>query len=454
MNKLKRLTYITVATVSAAAMGSCETYLDEKPDSKLFVPTKVEDLQALLDNFLVMNQNDPPAAEMSCDNYYLTLQDWNNLSEDERRLYTWQDDYIFPSYPNQWSITYQVPFIANTALHNGTLLTEEEQQKEEWKNVRGQALFYRAKTFFHIATVWAPAYDPASSVTELGIPLRLTPDFNEPSIRANVEDTYRQIISDLKESVRLLPPLAITPMRPSKLAAYAMLARVYLSMRMYTEAGLYADSALQIDHTLLDYNALNPSASRPFERLNAEVMMHTFAGNLPSLSNNRAKIDSTLYRSFVENDLRKELFFNDNGNGTFGFKGTYSGGTGGFSGIANDEVYLIKAECLARAGKSEDAMHVLNELLVTRWKEGTFIPYEASDAGQALELVLTERRKQLIYRGLRWMDLKRLNKEGRNIELVREIGGTRYVLPPNDPRYALAIPEEIIRLSGIQQNPR
>jgi len=57
-------------------------------------------------------------------------------------------------------------------------------------------------------------------------------------------------------------------------------------------------------------------------------------------------------------------------------------------------------------------------------------------------------------RGLRWMDVKRLNREGRNISMRRFIDGKEYVLSPNDKRYALAIPEDIITFTGIQQNPR
>ncbi|SEM08104.1 hypothetical protein SAMN05216436_101351 [bacterium A37T11] len=56
-------------------------------------------------------------------------------------------------------------------------------------------------------------------------------------------------------------------------------------------------------------------------------------------------------------------------------------------------------------------------------------------------------------RGLRWMDIKRLNKEGANITLTRNLNGQIYTLPPNDPRFALPIPEDVIDLSGMQQNP-
>lgn len=57
-------------------------------------------------------------------------------------------------------------------------------------------------------------------------------------------------------------------------------------------------------------------------------------------------------------------------------------------------------------------------------------------------------------RGLRWMDLKRLNKDSANIILTRQVNGQTYTLQPNDLRYALPLPEDIIQITGMQQNPR
>jgi len=57
-------------------------------------------------------------------------------------------------------------------------------------------------------------------------------------------------------------------------------------------------------------------------------------------------------------------------------------------------------------------------------------------------------------RDLRWMDIKRLNKEGANISLRRTVNGITYSLQPNDNKFALPLPETIIRISGMTQNPR
>ncbi len=105
-------------------------------------------------------------------------------------------------------------------------------------------------------------------------------------------------------------------------------------------------------------------------------------------------------------------------------------------------------------------MNDLNTLLINRWKvdpvtgKTTYTSQTASDEKEALDKILLERRKELLYRGLRWTDIKRLNKLGANISLTRIINGQTFTLPPKDLRFALPIPEDVISLSGMEQNKR
>jgi hypothetical protein len=138
-----------------------------------------------------------------------------------------------------------------------------------------------------------------------------------------------------------------------------------------------------------------------------------------------------------------------------GFIGSYSGSLLYFDGLATDELYLIRAECNARSGKTTEAMNDLNDLLITRYATGHFTPLTASNAGNALDQILTERRKELVLRGLRWSDLRRLNKDPHYaVTLTRTLNGQTYSLPPNDNKYVFPIPDDEIKISGIPQNPR
>ncbi|MGV6946452.1 RagB/SusD family nutrient uptake outer membrane protein, partial [Sphingobacterium kyonggiense] len=85
----------------------------------------------------------------------------------------------------------------------------------------------------------------------------------------------------------------------------------------------------------------------------------------------------------------------------------------------------------------------------------TFIPFSSDNDETVLRFILDERRKELIWRGLRWSDLRRLNKDSRfSKTITRNIDGKIYTLEPNSPKYVLPIPNSVILNNSMQQNPR
>ncbi|ERJ57937.1 RagB/SusD family nutrient uptake outer membrane protein [Sphingobacterium paucimobilis] len=448
-----------VISVSLALFGmlvSCERFLDTKPDQKLVVPSTIQDLQGILDSYLRVNQYEPSAAEVSADNYYLTDADWDGLAREVyRRMYVWEKDNLFEAGTGEWSYCYDNVFRANTVLDNLDKIKLSTGEQEAFDNLKGQALALRARSFLKVAGVWAQAYDEKTADTDLGIPIRLNSDFNTISTRSTLRETYMQIISDLKASIPLLPVSQLHVLRTNKAAAYGLLARTYLFMGKYDEAGIYADSCLQLYDKLLDYNLLNKALAYPVNQFNEEVILSTRMLTPSSMGNTKAKIDPLLIQSYHAHDLRSSIFFKSNNNGTYGFKGGYEGAGSLFDGIATDEMFLIRAECAARSGQISEAMKDLNHLMVHRWDNAKlFVPYVADTKEKTVELVLLERRKELLMRGLRWMDIKRLNKKGADITLKRTVKGKEYSITPNDVRFALPIPNDVIALTGMKQNPR
>ncbi|MBS1503668.1 MAG: RagB/SusD family nutrient uptake outer membrane protein, partial [Bacteroidetes bacterium] len=299
-----------------------------------------------------------------------------------------------------------------------------------------------------------------TALSDLGIPLRLKADIAEKVGRGTVQEVYDQIINDLNQAITLLPSVT-QPYRttPTKQAAYATLARVYLTMGDYGNALSNANSALGFNNTLLDYNTLTPSSrlSMPYFYNNPEVLIYSVIST-GILANLYAVIDSSLYKSYDNNDLRKTLFFSGIPNaygpsfvGTYGGKNPYQL----FSAPAVDELYLIKAECEARAGSTNQAMTDLNALLSKRWKTGTFTNRTASSSSDALAQILTERRKELVMRGVRWSDLRRLNGDPNySVTITRKYKGQLYNLTPGSNLYVWPIPQDEILYSGIPDNPR
>lgn len=445
--------FICMISLIVCCLSSCQKFLDAKPDDRLAVPNTITDLQALLDDNN-MNTLYPYAQELAADNFYLTTADWQSQDPLARDIYSWQKN---DQTLDQWASTYQAVLNTNVVLDNINDVEHSASEQEAWNNVKGSALFFRAFYFYGLAQVFTLPYNKTNAAASLGIPLRLNADYTEVSERATTERTYQQIIADLQQAVSLLPLTPAIKSRPSKPAAYGLLARVYLDMQEYAKAGASADSGLQLYNRLIDYNTIDPAADMPFPRFNDEVIFEAVSPN-PTLAPFLCRIDTMLYAAYTANDLRKEVYFS-NSTGFISFKGDYYGqGTGStgsiFTGIVTDEMFLVKAESLARAGNITAAMNALNALLVKRWRTGSFVPFTAASTTDALQKILTERRKELLFRGARWSDLRRLKDDQQfSVTPARILDGQRYELVPGSPRYALQLPQSVIEKTNMPQNP-
>ena len=458
-------TLIFLVLVVSLVAGSCrKAFLAQKPSTNLLVPNSLNVLQELLDNTQVMNIS-PALGEVSADNYFLFNSTWAQLDIKESNAYIWASDlYEGQGLVSDWDIPYQQVFYANTVLQGLAGIQPDSAGQAEWNMLKGWALFSRAFAFFNIAELFAKPYDTATAATDLGIPIRLGSDINEKTTRASLQASYAQILSDLNMAEGLLP--AAIPVsnlnRPSKLAAQALFARIYLSVGDYVDAGKYADSVLEVYSYLLDYNTPGIGGPIPFQKNMPEILYQSNfvqPGNgniLEGLICSGCIVDTNLIASYDSNDLRRSVFYAQEGKtDSFTLTGGYSGSIFPFTGMATDELYLIRAECRARAGQTANALNDLDSLLTHRWKTGTFMPYPITSAAVALDTILVERRKELAFRGLRWSDLRRLNREGWNITLTRSINGHSYSLLPIDSNlYTLPIPPDVIQFSQIQQNPR
>lgn len=437
-------------------------FLEQNPDSNIFIPSTLEDCQALLDNETVMNES-PVLGEVSADNYHISTGFWNNLNAREKNAYIWHPNSfegLSKDVPD-WNSPYKQVFYANVILQALENIAITPINEVKWKEIQGQALFARAHAFYQVAQVFAPIYTTNNPQNLPGIPLRLQPEIDVKNVRNSLAETYGRIIFDTKEATKLLPeamPL-LNRNRSSKPAAFALQARVFLSMDNYNAAKESADSCLQLYSTLIKYDTLTIGAnSNQFNKFNPETIYQSrfvTTNVLRAIAVSNCVVDSLLYKSYNTDDLRKAVFFRVNtAQNVINPKSSYNGTNQLFTGIATDEVYLIRAECQARLGQVQAAMEDLNKLLEHRWKSSSFVPLTAQNQQEALLLILEHRRKELPFRGLRWTDLRRLNKNGANITLKRWINERNYELKPNDLRYTFLIPPDVIGFTGMQQNPR
>lgn len=451
---------IYIIIISCLFLSCKKDWLEIKRDKALIVPTSLRDMRLLLTDEELTSADNISLVQLSCDDYYMPAANYNIGTVVERNSYIWNSDiFAGQAVVKDWDLSYLQIETSNVVLDGLEKIIRNESNAEEWDDVKGSALHLRARAHYNLLQTFAKPYDPATADVDPGVPLRTSSDVNIPTTRASVAKVYEQVFKDLEASAGLLRSSPAFPRDPSKASAYGWLARCYLAVSNYDKALEYSILYSQIHNTLIDFNTLNPASNVPMSLYNIEVVQHSEIGTLYTyFINSFHRVKESFRQSYHDNDLRKIHFFRNRSTGefgTYGFKGSYTAGSMLFSGIATDEVYLIMAECKARKNDVSGAMQDLNTLLVKRWAVGTFIPYSAATADEAVTKVLTERHKELLFRGLRWSDLRRLNKEpNRAITLTRDIGGTIYTLPPNDPKYVLPIPDYIINASGIQQNPR
>lgn len=131
------------------------------------------------------------------------------------------------------------------------------------------------------------------------------------------------------------------------------------------------------------------------------------------------------------------------------------------------EMYLTKAEALARQGSWSEAMNVLQALRASRFVDGSDYSLSATNQSEALTEILKERHRELPFL-MRWYDIRRFaynETPNDDVELRRTFYTIEncevdfntvkeYVLPVKSRRYAQPIlTQEIQRSRGqMQQN--
>ncbi len=457
--RFKRVTIsIGLLLTTFVSLQSCDKFLEEKLDYSFTTPEKLSDLRAVLDNESVINQNFPGLLEVGTDDYYVADEQLGIAAPYLQSVYLWSDDMEATDLAS-WTRPYESIMVANVVLENIDRVSGNDPVL--YREILGEAHFIRGLYYFYLTQMFCLPYDPTAAENMLGIPLKYSSDITEQITRSNLQQTYQQIINDLEIAASNLPERSGYKTRASKAAAYAALSRVYLSMANYDAAEQMAVLSVASNDVLLDLNTINTAANFPFARANPEMLYEGYSlMSAQLLISNSTFVDSALYHSYGQNDLRKLAYFQTGANGRITYKGHYIGQRiSYFAGFTVGEMYLTVAECLARRGSLAESRSYLNTLLSKRFKRDSFLPIESENQQELLLIILAQRRKDLLLKGVRWMDLRRLNKyDNAGITLRRRSAITgeskEYMLAPNDPRYCYPIPQQVIALSGIQQNER
>ena len=268
--------HYTLLLLFLLSLISCsEDFMDKKPDKSLIIPTTLKELQSLLDNNVDAFNRDPALGFVGSDDYFIDDNAWQSLSTaKERNGYLWSSEIYEGETVNDWNIPYVQIFYANVVLERLEKIKMDQSNENEWKQIKGSALFFRALAFHNLVQIFSPQYE-SGNPDQLGVPLRLTANIDDPVSRQRLQECLDQITSDLTQAQSLLPALPSYRTRPSKAATFALMAKVFLSMNNYSKALEYTDSCLTIQPALMNYNSIDFTKSISIKQFNEEVIFHS-----------------------------------------------------------------------------------------------------------------------------------------------------------------------------------
>lgn len=151
---------------------------------------------------------------------------------------------------NAWLGGYQTVFACNSFIKNLNAHPNVIDQNTADSYI-AEACFIRGLVYFYMLNFWGQQY--CSTNNGLGIPIVLEPAdagsaFKQLPSRATINDSYNQIVTDLKYAEDNLPAKRSTAYstlaRANKASARAILSRVYLYMKDYTNAINYANKVI------------------------------------------------------------------------------------------------------------------------------------------------------------------------------------------------------------------
>ncbi|MBO9632881.1 MAG: RagB/SusD family nutrient uptake outer membrane protein [Chitinophagaceae bacterium] len=325
---------------------------------------------------------------------------------------------------NEWRDTYNKIYEVNAALEGldaSTVLTPAVKQQ-----LTGEAKFLRGFFYFYLVNLYG------------GVPMPLTTNYKVNNLlpRSSTDNVYTQIIKDLTDAGNLLSDSylggdARTPtnerVRPSKAAAQALLARVYLYHKDYVNAEVFASKVIDnktlygitsLDSAFLKNNMeaiwqLSPVYSGAYGQTQ-EGRYFVISPSTNSFFGAPTELSKELLNSFESGDQRRVKWVGYGlAKGTWRyFPNKYKNGFDNVPVLEYSmiirlaEQYLIRAEARAMQNKISDAQQDIDVIRGRAGLSGT----TANDQASLMAAIMQERRVEYFAEwGHRWFDLKRRN---------------------------------------------
>jgi hypothetical protein len=441
---MKIFIYISFLSLLGILSG-CKEYLDVEPKGEVN-PTTVEELGLLLVGGKAGQTIGFGGRSyiMMSDEFSLKADKYSLILPIHKRGYLWQPPFKIGDEDFDWRNFYYHIYLCNYSL---SLIDEADLAglaEKDRDRVKAVALTIRAYTYFELVNIYGAHYNPATASTDMAVPMLLIDDIEARLPRSSVEDIYNQVTADLILAIELFSSdlIPLVKNNASKTAAYGILSRVYLYMGDWANAEKYASLALTNHSTLVNYSEFKdePKDAKSTDAIDGEDLIFRRLCS-QTITTHEAILSDELKNLFEPGDLRFDFFTESDGDGNT----VYANLTiSPMSGISTQEVYLNRAEANARLGNNVIAMDDLNTIRSKRFEIAP-APLTASTQQEAVQKVLDERQRELMFMGLRWYDMKRLIVLGEYTKtLTRTMGGETVTLEPGSDKYVVEISPTIL----------
>ncbi len=344
----------------------------------------------------------------------------------------------------------------------------------ERDQLKGESYFLRALNYFELHRVYS--YEPGKEVSgwNEGVILRTTPTEGASNADLRARSTnlegYQLMEADLLEAINLLPePTGLAagqfPYRASKMAARALLARLYLYWGRYGDAATQADLVLAYTQspltTAATWNGSWALAPHPESIFEASIAASDWSGvdgpnnSMNSIMTNQLSGSQYVLAGSPEliaahevGDVRLTRFVNTAGTLDKYQTRKWPGELGQFREnipiIRRAEVLLIAAEAKARNNNEAGATTAINLLRTNRGLTAT-----TATGAALLTVIMNERRIELAFEGHRFYDLKRLG-----LPISKSAASAAPALVPSDFRILGRLPlDQVVLNKNMAQNP-
>lgn len=458
---MKKLFIIySLAALTLPVLTGCEKYLDVKPtgsvDESEALKTSSDVEAALIGAYSDMGDADVYGGSLHVISELLSSGnelEWTGTFETYRDVYRKSVKTVNTQVSFIWMDSYRVINDVNNVLSAIDLVTADKKER-----IEGEAKFLRACMYFELVRLFAKPWHQGDPTQNDGVPIYLEPyraplTDEDKKPRSKVSEVYAQVIKDLTDAESLLEVPGQGEVFAHKIAAQAMLSRVYLQKGDYPNALAAANRAIQTNDSDGPFRLMNTyDAAFPYSANETAILGNTdedvFATQVSNTDgvndfntyfSQRGRGDIYMTQNHINlyepNDSRLDLF-DEVSSGTYvtyKFDMPYAS----VHLIRLAELYLTRAEANFRGGTTVGDTP-LND--INRIRERAGLDLYDDDADITLARILRERKLELAFEGFTLHDAKRTQTN---------IGAT----PWNSPLLVLPIPErERLVNTNLTQN--